>query len=404
MPISSGVAKTVRYKKEATWGVLPGATGAQLLRRVSSDVSLVKDTYQSAEIRSDYQIADFRHGVRRVEGTINGEISPLTYVDFFAAALRQAFQTAATTGALTNVTAAEAAPQFVRAAGSFLTDGFKIGDVIRWTGWTAPADVNNAKNFLITALTATDMSGIFLDGSLVVAKASGDSVTGLLRGKKTWVPSTGHTDDSFTIEHWHADITQSERYTGCKINQIALQLPPTGIATIATQMVGKDMADGTAEYFTTPTAETTSGVIASVNGAIYVGGTKIALLTGLTITIAGNMTQEPVVGSNTYPDIFEGRVVVTGQMTAFFEDGTLRDYFVDETEVSIYGVFTTGNSPDSEFISFVLPRVKAGGSSKDDGEKGLVQTIPFQALLNSAGGTAVNSLKTTISIQDSLAV
>jgi hypothetical protein len=51
----------------------------------------------------------------------------------------------------------------------------------------------------------------------------------------------------------------------------------------------------------------------------------------------------------------------------------------------------------------VMPRVKLGGSAKDDGEKGLVQTIPYQALFNGSGGTGTTSEQTTLVIQDSLA-
>jgi hypothetical protein len=404
MTIATGIAKQLRYKLETTWGTLAGTSGGQLLRRVTSDLNLTKDTYESGEIRSDYQVQDFRHGVRKVEGNVNGELSPGTFKDFFAAALRQDFQTAATTGSIITVTAAASSPQFVRSSGSFLTDGFKVGDVVQWTGFASPATGNNVKNFLVTALTALNMTGIFVNGDAVVARAAGDSVTCTLKGKKTWVPTSGHTDPSFTFEHWHSDVTESERFAGCKLGQMTVQLPPTGIATLGMQFSGKNMtSDASTAYFTSPAAETTTGVIASVNGAVYVGGTKVALLTGLNLTINGNLTMEPVVGSNTYPDIFEGRVKVNGQMTVFFEDGTFRDYFDQETEVSVYGVFATGDGASADFVSFTLPRIKAGGANKDDGEKGLVQTIPFTALLNAAGGAAVDSLKTTISIQDSQA-
>jgi hypothetical protein len=181
MAIAQGVSKQLIYKKEASWGVAPGATGGQQLRRVTSNIDLAKETYSSEEIRTDAQDAEFRHGVRSVTGSINGELSVGTYNDFYAAILRQAFQTAATTGALIVVTAAAAGPQYVRSSGSFLTDGFKVGDVIRWTGW-ATATENNARNFLITALTATDMTGINLDGTAVGAEAAGASVTGTVQG------------------------------------------------------------------------------------------------------------------------------------------------------------------------------------------------------------------------------
>ena len=82
MSISKGVGKKVAYKKETTWGTLAGAASGKYIRRVTSDFNLNKETYESNEIRTDYQVADFRHGVRQTEGSINGELSPGAYSDF----------------------------------------------------------------------------------------------------------------------------------------------------------------------------------------------------------------------------------------------------------------------------------------------------------------------------------
>jgi hypothetical protein len=76
MAYATGVAKQLTYKAESTWGTVPAASGAQALRRVTSNLALKKQTYQSNEIRPDYQVSDMRHGVRSVEGSISGELSP----------------------------------------------------------------------------------------------------------------------------------------------------------------------------------------------------------------------------------------------------------------------------------------------------------------------------------------
>ena len=91
MTIAQGIEKQVRFKVESVFGEAAGATGAQLLRRVTSDLDLNKDTYESAEIATHQQDVDFRHGVRKVGGTINGELSIGTYEAFLAAALRKAW-------------------------------------------------------------------------------------------------------------------------------------------------------------------------------------------------------------------------------------------------------------------------------------------------------------------------
>jgi len=95
--------------------------------------------------------------------------------------------------------------------------------------------------------------------------------------------------------------------------------------------------------------------------------------------------------------------VVTGQFTAYFQDAVLRDAFVNETEIGISAALTTGNTGTADFLAMTMSRVKLGSASKDDGEKGLIQTFAFQALLNGAGGAGTANEKTTISVQDSLA-
>ncbi len=400
---ASGVAKQLRYKEETTYGTAPGASGAQLLRRTESTLALSKDTYQSNEKRSDYQVADFRHGVRRIGGAINGELSPGTYKDFLAAALRRAF---ASVTALTglSITVAGSGPTYTltRGSGSYLTDGVKIGDVVRLTaGAFAAGNLN--KNILATGLTATVLTGIVLNGSALTAEGPIASATLTVVGKKTYVPTTGHTDKSFAVEHWFADVAQSELFLGCKVNGVGISLPPTGMATVNFDFLGKDITTNTSAYYTSPTAATSTGIVAAVNGALIVGGTQIAICTGLSINIKGNYGGEPVVGANTLPNQFPGRVQVDGQFTAYFEDGTLRDNFINEDEISLVMALTTGNTANADFITFVLPRIKLGSAGKDDKEQGIIQTHSFTALFNSAGGAGTSSEQSTIVIQDSQA-
>lgn len=411
MTIASGVLKKVVMAVQAAKGTQAAANAASAIykRRISSTIDMQKETYQSNEIRTDQQISDFRHGVRSVSGTISYELSPGVLNLEIPALLRKAWATGANSGALSDVVAAVttgAAGTFTTTGGTFMTAGLKVGDVIRWTGWASPATANNAHNFLITALTETVMTGVMLDGVAVVAKTAGDSVTATVVGKKCWVPDTGQTNDYLTIEHNYSDLDLSEVFTDCKINSIAFKLPPTGMATADASVSGIDMvaySAGTAPYFSSPATSSAGSVLAAVNGALYVSGTKVALLTGLDFTVdGGEKALDAVVGSSVKPDIVHGRVSVTGNMTVYFEDATFRNYFVNETEVSVVAAFTSSNAAAADVMAFTMSRVKVGGASKDDGEKGLVQTMPFQALLNTAGSATAANLYTTISIQDSL--
>ncbi len=413
MPAASGLFKQVAYKvNPGAYGALPTQASAQALRRVQSTVDLNKDTYQSNELRPDLQIADYRHGVRRVAGKISGELSCKTYAELIGLALKRDF-TAGITAAAVGLTIAGAGPSYTvtRSAGNFLTDGYKVGRVIRLSVGALNA-ANLTKNLLITGLTATVATVIVLNASALVAEGPVTGCTVTEVGKSTFIPTSGHTDKDFAIEHWYTDLVQSELFLGCKIDKVALNLPPTGMATIDLDVMGQDLADTavkrgaiatTAQYFTSPTAITTTGVMAAVNGVLRMNGVAVANITGMSVEIDPTFTGDPVVGSNLVPQLFAGRVMVSGQLTAYFDSVTLRDTFVNETEVDLIAVFTADNTAAADFIAISIPRLKVGGASKSDGDSGLVQTLPFQALLNSAGGTGIATEKTTICIQDAQA-
>lgn len=401
MAIATGIAKRVAYKKESSYGVLPGATSAQIIRRTESSLALSKDTYESGEIRSDYQMADYRHGVRRIGGNLNGELSLGTYADFWAAGLRAAW-VAGISGSQTDFTSVTTTTStIVAASGSFITKGFRVGDVVRCTG--LPDAANNSKNLRITGLTATVMTV----AETLVANATADtSFTIAVVGKKVMVPLTGHTDDSFTIEHYHQDVGTVEVFTGNKINTMEVSLPATGMATLNMALVGQDMLDDpngntTVPYFTSPTAPTTTQILTAVQGKLRLAGADIVTVTGVTLNISGNLTGDPVVGSDVIPQQAVGRVLVSGQFTAYYTGGSLTTAFKNETELSLHFMLTGAGSAPQDFLSFHLPRIKLGGTSKNDGEGQLIQTVPFQALLMP---TTTGFDSTTICIQDSTLV
>lgn len=402
---ASGVNKFVSIKEEASYGVAPGAASAQLLRRTSSTIDLTKEVYESNEIRTDYQDADYRHGVKRVAGAIAGEISPKTYSQIFQAMLKRDFTSlTAITGV--SLTIAGAGPFTVtRASGSFFTDGFKAGHVIRLTAGGLNA-ANISRNLFVVDLTATIATVIPLNisnGINMVAEGPIAGCTVTMTGKQTFIPITGHTDKSFSVEHWYSDLVQNELFTGIKFDKAAITLPPTGIATVTFDAMGKTVINNSTRYYTTPTAVTTTTAVAAVNGVLRVGGVTVANITGFTMEIDPTFSGDPVVGQDSVPFLFPGKVKVSGQLTAYFDSVALRDQFVNETEVEIMVALTSDNSNTSDFVTIVLPRVKTGGANKNDTDGGLVQTLPFKALIQNAGGAGTKWEQTTILMQDSAA-
>lgn len=400
--IPTGVQVDLAYKVESTNGVAAGVSGGTYLRRVTCDLDLDKDTYESDEIVKTYQTSDFRHGMRKVGGTLNGRLAPGAYSALIAAGLRRDFTTGAT---ITGTTIAAVSTGFTDSASGFLTAGFKVGEVISPSGFSGGGTGANGDYFIVTNVLAGAIDVVQPNGAAagIGADSAGESVTIAMVGKKTYIPSTGHTNQAFTMEKLYGTSTPiSEVYLGCKVGTIAITLPSTGLAGINFGLMGYNrQALGTSAYFTSVTPANTNGLAAAVNGAVLFNGAVVGVLTNLSINIDGGMSTGSVVGSNITPDVFVGRLKVTGQLEAYLTDPTFISAFDAETEVGVVGVFTLDNSAAPKFVSFIMSRVKLGGAKKSDGEGPVVVTSPFTAIYNSAGGALTETDQTTITVQDS---
>jgi hypothetical protein len=314
--------------------------------------------------------------------------------------LARDFTTApAATGVSITIDASGALYTITRSAGNWLTEGFKVGQVVRLSGANLDTD-NVDNNLLVTLVADTVLTVKVVNGSALVEEGPAASSDITAVGKVTFVPATGHTDQSYTIEEWYSDIAQSEVYTGMKVNSLAVQLPATGLTTIDVAFAGKDMAaTGTSQYFSSPTAQGTDGIFAAVNGVMLVDGAAVALVTSADFTVERATENATTVGSNSVADIFTGRIRVTGNLSVYFQDAAFRTYFDAETPVSLVLVLTSDSSNDSDFVTFTLPKVKLGSFTKDDGELGVVAATSFQALLNEV--TTAGLPATTIAVQDS---
>lgn len=404
--IEVGAFRSVRFKKQTAQGTpaTGGSATGEYIRRTTSTMNIQRSQTKSAEQRTSQQRAQSALGVKAGTGVSSGELAPGAYQDFFESLLRQAVQTPPTTGAIITVAAASTGTgtgTFTRSGGSFITDGFKLGMVMRWSGWAAPATANNAHNFIITALTATVMTVRSLDGGAIVAKTAGDSVTGVMAGKATWVPLTGHTRDYYTLEHWFGTVSQSELFTDVVVTACTIRIPGSGWVTVEFQLMGLDMTTGTTEYFTSPAQAVNSKAFEASGGALLINGARVATLSSLEITITGNYSAPGgVVGSETDPDIFPGSVEVSGTLTALFDNVTVRDAFLNKTPTAVYMAMANSKLPAADFCVVGMGAIEFGGADLDDAEKGLSRTCPFIGLEDITGAT--NTFATTVFIQDSL--
>jgi hypothetical protein len=401
MPIASGILKTTAFKKQTALGSAASGSSGKAARRVTSIFTAGRDTFESNEISGHHMSTGVTYGLKKADGTLTGELSAATYADLIGSILEKDFATGVNSTSITQTYAGSAgAWTIARASGSYLTDGFKIGDVVRASSGSVTA--NNTRNFLITGVVALTITFIALDSAAVTAGSS-TTTTLTVTGKKTFTPTTGHTKDYYTFEEYYSDLAKSETFVDCRVAQIDISLPATGNATIATTVVGLSRTMGNAQVLTSPT-ETTTAIMNATNGKIVIGGAAQTVATGINFTIAnGAANAGAVIGSNSGQDVTTGRVRVSGTFTAQFDSTTLQALYNAETNTTISVVLTADETGASDFVAFTMARVKITGDAPDDGEKAIIRSYPFTAEYNAAGGTGISSEKTILSVQDSAA-
>lgn len=406
MTTAQGINKLTVIKAQSGLGVPAAGSGGQVLRRVTSVAKEVRATYENNEIVTHQQSTGVNLGTASTDWQFDGLLSPGTYSILLQALLRKVF-TATTAMTGLSITIAGTAPTFTltRSAGSFLTDGVKIGDVVRITAGTYTNGVNRDNNLFVTGVTATVLTVFVLNNTVLIAEGPIASSTVTVIGKKSLVPLTGHTDTIFTLEEWYADLTKSELFPDLRVGKADIGLPASGNATIKLASQGLGVRTlGNSQVLTTPTTATTSPVLTSVRGSLVVNGAEILTVTGVQLAIdTGLVIEGPIVGSNFAPDMSHGRIKVSGSFTGFFDSTTISTLYKNETLTSLVAVMAADNTNNADFVSFNLSAIKLTGDAPDDGEKVIVRTYPFTAQINAAGGAALANDQTIISIQDSLA-
>lgn len=407
MSIAKEISKKLSVWKQTALGIPRSGNGSQSLRRETSLGKLAVATYENNEITTHQQSTGKTHGGRSSTFTLNGLLSGVTYSTLFESIMRGPLATtAAITGAsITIAVVGGGVYSFTDGAQTWLTKGLKIGDVVRITAGTYTNGVNRDNNILIVGIASeTVFTGVTLNGTVLIAEGPIASSTVTVMGKKIVAPITAQTSDYWTVEEFHSDITQSELFTDTVFGSVDVAIPATGNTTVAFNAVALDRVTSGAQVLTTPTAETSTAVVQGIKGAVIVQGAQVANVTGATIKIDGTVApMGNVLGSNVAPDVSRGILKVSGTITAFYENGTMPGYFEAATPISIAIVDAVDNTNASEFVSFVMSKVKLDSDDKDSAATGIVRTYNFTAEMNGAGGTALANSKTILSTQDSLA-
>lgn len=214
----------------------------------------------------------------------------------------------------------------------------------------------------------------------------------------TNVLKIGTTLKSFSIEDGALDIGQYRLFTGVTVNTAAFSIKPNQMVTATFGLIGDDMSVATSTSATTLTASSTNAAFDSYSGVVDfadAGGTlaSVATVTGIDFTITNNVAPTFVVGSDTTPYLEYGLATVEGTLTAYFEDATLINRFLNETETAFEVSVDdpTGTNP----YTFLFPRVKINGANIPvSNPSARVITMPFVAIYDTTEGTSLKLTRT----------
>jgi hypothetical protein len=211
----------------------------------------------------------------------------------------------------------------------------------------------------------------------------------------TNVLKVGTTPKYFTMEDAANDIAQFRLFTGLAVSTASFSIAPNQMVTATFDMVGKGMtqAGTTGSTGGTPTASTTNSPFDSYSGTITDGGSGISIVTSIDFSLSNSLAPTFVVGADNAQSLEFGSAVVEGTMTVYYEDETLINKFLNETESSI--TVSVDDPTGSNAYTFEFPRVKYNGASVPlQNPQSRLITLPFVALYDSVEGTNLKMTRT----------
>lgn len=381
------------YHKDTTFPssvAFPSGNPTLATARITGE-TLGQDTEsaESEEIRSGGN----RSFVARVGLSASGEVSMELRTDqdvrdHLQAALLSAAWTSALSDVDTVYSMVNATNTLNRSSGSFITDGFAVGDWIKISGFTDPA--NNGW-FRISVLTATDAT---LQGSTVNDEAAGDSVT---------VKRPAYIQNGTTLSYLHYERVMAD--VASEFPQIVGNLPETmGLSVAAKALIGLTFGMmGKGEVTPTPTSTGGDGSPTAAgtrepmqtvdNVKLFMADADTTLdVSDWTMNTNNNLRTRDAIGTLGAVSIGRGEFSVDGSLTVYYETKALYDKYTAFSTVplalrcedNVQGSETTG-----AVLIFDLPETKvtngrrvAGGKNTD-----IMGAFDFQAFGKTYGYT-----------------
>jgi len=304
MSFAAGSYHGLSYIEEVEFGVTPGGTKTAL-RHTGCGLAINKDSFQSNELRSDRQIADFRHGVIRAQGDIPIELSYTEFDSLLEGALFNNWN-----GDELKAGVVRKSYTFVRRFSDIYVDGTFTGCMVNNFSLSIPANAMVTGSFgligkegsydgteVVVTLTVTGGVSEHDDGNVTFNVAGSDRVVAVTEGDVNHVAGeirtaldliegieTGGTDAEITVTFKAVNGNGTITYTDTDTTGAAVTVSQPALPTV--------------------TASQTYSPFDSFTGELKEGGNTIATITSIDINLDNNLEPVFVVGANTTPGLF----------------------------------------------------------------------------------------------------
>ncbi len=201
---------------------------------------------------------------------------------------------------------------------------------------------------------------------------------------KTHTIKVGSLPVGLCLEKGFTDISQFLLYNGCRINKASLEFNSEGVIPFNLDFLAKKRTASGSSFDTTPVD---LGHVAwdMMEATIEEGGSSIAIITKTTMDIENDLDGGSYVigGQGERVSIPEGSLLVSGVVTAFFQDLTLLNKAINFTESSLRIILTRGTgdgTAGNEYFEVKVPELIY--EEKDPivtGPKGVLVELPYAA-------------------------
>ena len=360
------------YVAEVTPGVTPTNPVWSPLRNTGGVPAITRDTLTSNELDGSRETTSIRTGNKQVSGEYAIELSSKSQDDWLAGALGSTWQSGVSLSGL-SITVAPAGKTFTRATGSFITDGVGVGDLIAFTDLTG----DNAKPFIVTAVTATVVTGAGIHDTLTTETKTSMAKTGDTL-------ETGNACKTFSILTWYkGQCGGTYVYTltkGVEVSGFTIEQAVNAMVTGSFPFIGRSQ-----EILTTPPSGSNFSSVtfgdepfSSVDVSVFDGSTPLRC-DSLTITNDNSASAQFELGNTNVAFVERSRAANTFSISGKLYDMAMIQKFINEQQVEINSILAGVNGA----MSFSLKRAELTAVTPEiSGPESITQSIEGQSTGN----------------------